>query len=91
MIAECNDDRAPVAVVETIRAEGMEVGWGFDVMLRSTSFEDVTPPDSRAEGACILLTTVGLNIRGFIGSTSVEMVTVLGSGLVGTACASLNL
>ena len=87
MIAECNDDRAQVAVVETIRAEGMEVGWAFDVMLRSTSFEDVPPPDSRAEGACILVTTVGSNIRGFIGPTSAEM----GSGLAGTACASLNL
>ena len=56
--------------------------------LRSTFFEKLTPPDSRAEGACVLVMTVGSNIRGFI---SAVIATVPEFGLSGTACASLNL
>jgi hypothetical protein len=91
VIAESNDDLAPVAVVEKIRVEGMEVGWAFDVALRSTFFENLTPPGSRVEGACVLVMTVGSNIRGFIGPTSAMIATDPGFGLLGTSCASLNL
>ena len=63
----------------------------FDAALRSTFFENLTPPGSRAEGACVLVVTVGSNIRGFICPTSAVIATVPGFGLSGTNYASLNL
>ena len=56
--------------------------------LRSTFFENLTPLDSRAEGASVVVVTVGSNIRGLIDPTSAVIATVPEFGLF---CASLNL
>ena len=92
MIAEGNEDLAPVGVVEKIRVESMEVGWTFDVALCSTfSSENLTCPDSRAEGACVLVMTVGSDMRGFTDPSSSVITAVREIGVSGAACASFNL
>jgi hypothetical protein len=92
VIAESNEDLAPVGVVEKIRVEGMEVGWTFDVALYSTfPSENLTCPDSRAEGACVLVMTVGSDMRGFTDPSSSVITAVREFGVSGAACTSFNL